>query len=129
VATAAAVDALVTGAWALLLPGDLLDLLAMPATPDRLWMWRAIGSLTASQAGFLAAAAVRPGRWANAALVAISGRALSVGVWVWLAASGKAEAATSALWILATHEALWLPLLAAFLWAATRTRRKSSSAP
>ena len=105
----AGLDAVLAGGWAVLRPHDLSAALALAPTPDRLLTARALGALVLTHAAFLGLAAARPVRWGGLALVALAGRALTAGVWLWVWGARAA-----APWLLA-HSAAWPPLLAAFL--------------
>src|SRR5262249_16991946 len=81
---ATGLDALLSGGWAALRPEALLAWLDLAPTPDRLLAARALGGLVLTHAAFLGFAAARPGRWGGLAWVALAGRALAAGVWLWL---------------------------------------------
>ena len=145
---AAALDSAAAGAWAALRPGDLLHLLQCPPSADRLLLCRALGLLFLAHAPLLLLAAFRAGG-AGLALAPLLGRLLTAGLWLWLLAAGGMAAPTEPdlhggadqLWpwltepggaaglrtvliVLLIHEAVWPPLLAAFL----ATRRKAPPA-
>ena len=136
----AAVDSTAAGAWALLRPDDLFRLLQCPPSADRLLLCRALGFLFLTHAPCLLLAAFRPG-FAGLTLLPLSGRLLSSGVWLWLLGacrmvaaqadpalhggpervwpwllgSGDLAAVGGVLTALLLHDAVWPPLLAAFL--------------
>jgi hypothetical protein len=119
---AAGLDAVLAGGWAVFRPDDLFAALNLAPTPDRLLTARALGGLVLTHAPFLGFAAARPERWGGLALVALAGRALTSGMWLWLLGARPGEA-PAAPWLLA-HDAAWLPLLAAFLAARRFTAKK-----
>ena len=112
----AALDAAVSGAWAALRPGDLFALLRLPPTGDGLLLCRLLGLLYLTHAVFLPLAAFVPG-CGGLALAPLLGRLLACGAWLWLLGSaGRVPASAGALLGLLAHDAVWPPLLAAFLW-------------
>lgn len=123
----AALDSAAAGAWAVLRPDDLFRLLQYPPSDDRVLLCRALGLLFLTHAPCLVLAAFRP-RFAGLALYPLAGRLLSSGVWLWLLGSGRMPAAGGALTVLLVHDAVWPPLLAAFLWTRPVTADASPGA-
>ena len=138
VLTLAALDSAAAGAWVVARPGDLLRLLQCPPSDDRILLCRALGLLFLTHAPCLLLAAFRSG-CAGLTLLPLGGRLLASGVWLWLLAAGGmaagadpvlhgadqvwpwltgagAAAVRVALTALLLHDAVWLALLAAFLW-------------
>jgi hypothetical protein len=116
--TLAAVDAAVAGAWAVCRPTDLFALLQQAPSDDGLLLCRLLGLLYLTQAAFLLLAAFLPGR-AGLAWAPLLGRLLSCGLWLWLLGSARFGTTVG---VLLAHDAVWPPLLTAFLWT-RRTRR------
>jgi hypothetical protein len=123
-----ALDTAVTGVWAVLRPGDLFALLQQPPDDDGFLLCRALGLLYVTQALFVILAAFRP-RCAGLALAPLLGRLLACGVWLWLMGSGRMPSAVAALLALLANDALWPPLLAAFLWARRPVTRGAAPGP
>ncbi len=122
----AALDSAAAGAWALFRPGDLFGFLQYPSSDDRLLLCRALGLLLLTHAPCLLLAAFRSG-FAGLTLFPLSGRLLLSGLWLWLLGSGRAPAAGGALTVLLAHDAVWPPLLTAFL--GTRGANRAESHP
>ncbi len=116
----AALDSAVVGGWAAVRPTDLFTLFQQPPNDDGLLLCRLLGVLYLCHALFLILAARRPAAFANLVLVPLLGRLVLCGVWLWLLASGRMPAASNALLALLTHDAVWLPVFAGFLWSVRR---------
>ena len=121
----AALDSAAAGGWAVLRPEDLFSLLQYPPSGDRVLLCRALGLLFLTHAPCLLLAAFRPG-FAGLTLYPLAGRLLSSGVWLWLLGSGRMPAAGGVLTVLLVHDAVWPPLLAAFLWTYRANRAAAS---
>jgi hypothetical protein len=118
---AAGLDSLALGCWSLIWPGDLFVLLGLTPPRDS-FLWPVLGGLNLAHAGFLALAARRPSE-AGFAWVAVIGRALQFGVWLFLLGTDRVRAAPLPLALLAGHEVVILAVLAAGLFAARRSAR------
>jgi hypothetical protein len=114
----AALFSLVEGARVLRAPGDLFARLDL-APPRDAFLWPALGGLCLAQAGFLIAAARRPAD-AGFARVAVIGRGVQCGLWLWLLGTDRVHAASRPLALLAAHDAAMLALVAAGLVLARR---------
>jgi hypothetical protein len=106
--TLALLDALLTGAWAALVPGGLLALLGAPPSPDALLLVRALGGLTLAQVPCLALALLGPARYRGLVVAPLVGRALLVGLWLWLLGSERADLPARPLHLLLAHEVVLL---------------------
>jgi hypothetical protein len=115
----AALDSLASAAWSLLRPGDLFALLDL-ATPQDAFLWPVLGGLSLAHAAFLVVAA-RKRTDAGFAWVAVVGRGLQCGLWLWLLGTERVHAAPLALALLAGHDAVILSLVAAGIVLARRT--------
>jgi len=148
----AALDSVAAGAWAVLRPGDLLQILQCPPSPDRVLLCRALGLLFLAHAPCLLLAAWRSG-FAGLALLPLFGRLLTAGVWLWLLGTGGMAAGAEpalhggdAVWpwltgagdmaavrfaliALLLHDAIWPPLLIAFLATRRTPAVKDGAAP
>src|SRR5713226_272455 len=124
----AALDTLALGLWATMEPSSLFTFLQMPLSlqipPDRLQLWWALGFVALAHAGFLAILTWRPEAYGPLALVHLIGRALQAGLWLWVCGTDRLQ------WpslvpplVLAAHDAVWLPVLAGFLFVWWRWRR------
>ena len=120
----AALDTLALGLWATLRPWDLFDLLQMPLPPaevlppDRLQLWWALGFVALAHAGFLAILVWRPEAYGPLALVPLIGRATQAGLWLWARGTDRLEWPSLVPPLqLAIHDALWVAVLAGFLFA------------
>jgi hypothetical protein len=124
----AALDSLLAGVWALAYPAGLFALLGM--TPPRdAFLWQVLGGLSLAHALCLALAAWRPGDYAGLVLVPLIGRALQCGLWLWLLGTDRVLLPAGPLTGLLVHDAVWLPLFAAFLFAARRACDGRRSCP
>jgi hypothetical protein len=107
-------------AWQLLVPrGDPPD--GIP-TPRDAGLWQLLALLSLAHAGFLALAAWRPRSLGGLAVVPLIGHALGAALWLWALATtytfpqGRVPFPhREPLWLLAAHDAVWLPPLLAFL--------------
>ena len=113
----AAADAAVAGGWAAVRPADLFTLFQYPANDDGLLLCRLLGALYLTYALFLALAVYRPAAFGGLTLAPFLGRLILCGVWLWLLGSGRMSAAANALLALLTHDAVWPPVFAGFLWS------------
>jgi hypothetical protein len=114
----AALDSLATGGVALLRPGDLFFWLQLPATTDRMLLCRVLGALMLTHVPCLTPAALRPVSWSGLIYVPLLGRALLAAIWLWLLNADRVHPSRPALSWLLVHDAVWLPIFAAFLvWA------------
>jgi hypothetical protein len=131
----AAVDTLAVGFWAVLRPADLFGFLQMALPPpdvlppDRPLLWRMLGVLALAHAGFLAILVWRPEPCGPLVLVPLIGRAAQAGLWLWVCGTDRLQWPSPVRPLaLAAHDAVWLPLLAAFLFAWWRWRRSAAGA-
>ncbi len=113
----AAVDSLVSGAWAILRPDDLFTWLHLSPTKDGLLLCRALGALTVCHVPCLIVAFLRPSTWSGVVVAPLLGRALLAGVWLWLLTADRVRPAVSTLRLLLLHDAVWLPVFITFLFA------------
>jgi hypothetical protein len=123
----AAADSLAAGGWAVLRPGSLFALLAAPAPADALSLWRLLGVLLLGQGVCLIAAAWRPGDCGSLVVVALCGRLLLCGVWLWLLGTPRVRLPPVPLRGLLLHDAVWLPVFLGILWAC-RSRPETPAA-
>jgi hypothetical protein len=119
----AAADALAAGAWAVLWPAGLFDLLETAPSPDSLLCWRVLGAFTLGHVPCLALGAARPAVCGGLLLVPVFGRALEAGVWLWLLGSERILLPRRPLGLLLAHDLFWLAALAGVLLAWRGGRR------
>jgi hypothetical protein len=115
----AALDSVAAGRWALARPAALFDVLGLAAPADA-FLWRVLGGFSLLQAGFLAFAARRRAD-AGYAWVAVAGRTVQCGLWMWLAGSDRVHAAPVPLALLAGHDAVILVTVVVGLVSARRS--------
>jgi hypothetical protein len=115
----AALDCLVVGIWSLARPGDLFAVLEVDV-PRHAFLAAVLGGLSLAHAGFLLVAARRPAE-AGFAWVAIVGRGVQCGVWLWIFGSERVQAAPLPLALLAGHDLAILALVATGLVLARRS--------
>jgi hypothetical protein len=120
----AGLDSLAAGAWAALRPADVFASFQLPPSPDSLLLARALGGLLVFQAGCLLLAARRPADCGGLVLLPLAGRLLQCGVWLWLLGTDRVSLPPAPLRLLLLHDAVWLPLFLAFLWARPRPHPK-----
>jgi hypothetical protein len=119
VLAAAALDSLAAGAWAVARPDDLFALIRL--TPPRdAFLWPVLGMFSLAYGVCLLVAAARPRDLAGLAWLPALGRALACGVWLWLLGTDRVQAAPGPLGLLLAHDAGWLAVLLAFLYARRR---------
>jgi hypothetical protein len=101
---------------------------------DAAGLWQLLAFISLAQAGFLALAVWRPRSLGDFAIVPLIGHALGTALWLWALGSINALPPNrvtfpnrTVLWSFAGHEAIWLPLLIAFL--IVRHRHTSSPRP
>ena len=125
----ASVDSLAYGMWAVCWPDDLYRRLDLPArdpiawkllgmgleTADHILLWRVMGALFLAQALFLALAAWRPNAWGGLVMMALIGRVLPLGMWLWLLGTERVEMPAAPLRCLAVHDGMWVLVFFAFL--------------
>jgi hypothetical protein len=102
-------------------------------TPRDAGLWHLLALISVAHAGFLALAAWRPYSLGGLVVVPLIGHVLGVVLWLWALATAYTfppERVTikdpAALWTFVAHDALWLPLLVAFL---ILSRRRYSPRP
>lgn len=110
----AALDRLLFAAWALVRPGDLFGLLQLPPPRDA-FLWPALGFLALGNVACLVLAARRWREWGGLVLVPLIGQFLEAGLWLWLLGTDRLVLPSRPLLILFAHDAVWLPVFAAFL--------------
>jgi hypothetical protein len=115
----AALDSLVATAWSLSRPNALFSLLDL-TTPQDAFLWPVLGGLSLAHAAFLLVAA-RQKTDAGFAWVAVIGRAVQCGLWLWLLGTDRVHAAPLPLALLVGHDAVILALVAAGIVLARRT--------
>jgi hypothetical protein len=108
----AAIDCGAAAVWLLARPADLLHFLGTAPVPDALLLLRLFGALLLGQGACLALA-VRSSN--ELVLLPLLGRALQVGLELWLLASERAELASGPLRLLLAHDGLVLLALLAVL--------------
>ena len=124
-----AADSLACGLWAWFQPEKLFDWLQftmhapietkLPGvkfeSADEVLLWRALGVIFLAHSVLLVLAAWRPRRLGSLVYVPLIGRALLLGLWLWLLGSDRIELSSAALRWLAAHEGVWIVFFVAFL--------------
>ena len=124
----AACDSLGAGLWLALRPADWLHFLQAPASPDAPPLARVLGVLLVGHAPCLALAAgskaAGTSRAARRGLVLVPafGRALLVGLWLWLLGTDRVSLPAGPLLTLLAHDGAVLALCLAFLALGGRGR-------
>jgi hypothetical protein len=125
----ACVDSLAYGIWAVFWPDDLFRRLELPArgpitwkllgigleTADHILLWRVLGALILAQALILALVAWRPSAWGGLVMMALIGRLLPLGMWLWLLGTERVELRAAPLRCLAVHDGVWVLVFTAYL--------------
>jgi hypothetical protein len=104
----AALDALASGLWLALRPGDLLHLLQATDSPDARLLARGLGVVTLSYLAFLLPVVVQPGADRGLLAAPLLGRAVQAGLWLWLLATPRLTLPAGPLALLFAHDAVWL---------------------
>jgi hypothetical protein len=144
---AAALDSLLFGLWAVLRPADLFGLLGVrlpddayylwqvhvgvlsrqamssPRVSDAFLLWQLLGLLLLVHFAFLLAAALRPTSLGGLALAPLLGRALQVGLWLWLLGTDRVSLPGAPLAALLAHDGLVTAALVGLFFLARRGRR------
>jgi hypothetical protein len=125
----ASLDSVTYGLWAVCWPDDLFNRLDLAArdpvkwkllgvaleTADHILLWRVLGVLFLSQALILAIAAWKPSAYGALVLSALIGRALSLGMWLWLLGTERVQLRAAPLYGLAVHDGVWALMFTVFL--------------
>jgi hypothetical protein len=132
----AALDTVGLGLWAALRPADLFTFLQMPLPPsevlppDRALLWRILGVLALAHAVFLAILVWRPEAYGPLTLVPLIGRAVQAGLWLWVCCTDRlAWPSPGRPFVLAVHDAAWVPVLVGFLLVWWCWRRAAPARP
>jgi hypothetical protein len=149
---ATALDSLLFGLWAALRPADLFRLLDVPLPADAyyLWqvhvgvlsrqamssprvsdaflLWQLLGLLLLAHCAFLLPAVLRPASLGGLALAPLLGRALLVGLWLWLLGTDRVHLPVTPLALLLAHDAVVTAGLAAVLFLAGRGQKARQAA-
>ncbi len=152
----AALDALAWGLVWVLQPGELCQRLGMearhdawawqlrvprddppsgiPAPRDAPGLWQLLAGLSLVEAAFLALAAWRPRSLGGLAVAPLIGHLLGAALWLWAlgtTATFPPERIPfpdrNVLWALAGHDAVWVPILVAFLLARWRRAKPQAA--
>jgi hypothetical protein len=125
----AAVDSLAFGLWAYFQPHGLFNWLQFTThepieskflgagfeSADEVLLWRVLGLFFLAHALLLILAAWRPLSLGSLVYVPLIGRALMLGLWLWLLGSDRIERSAAALRWLAAHDLAVLIVVAVFL--------------
>ncbi len=103
------------------------------AAPRDAGLWQLLAFLSLAHAGFLTLAAWRPRSLGGLVAVPLIGHALGAALWLWAVGAAYTFPPERVLfpdprplWALAVHDAVWLPLLLAFLLCGPRRSGRDS---